>query len=163
MVEITTHPNDAHDAWPSVTYRGREIFDAYCDDKEIEGRIRDQNAGLDIDCQESYLGYIVDEDCFLSGWDCWYEESEECDHCWGETFDPESDDSEECAHCDANGYVESDDSQAFVGCMVKFKFAEDGGVVIVELVSTLGRMVYSDGVLGDMHIKFPSLVDIRLD
>jgi hypothetical protein len=161
MFEITQDPKAAGQHWPDVSYRGHNLFDIYCDDKEIGDLISDQGNGLDIDCQESYLGYIPDEDCFLSGWDCWYDDSNDCDHCWGETVDEDT--GEECTHCDGNGYLESEDSENFKGCMAKFVIDDTGKLCVLEIIQTHGRMVYSDDVLAAMHTRYPSLVDLRLD
>lgn len=73
MVEITrATQEELSQAWPAVTYKGREFFNRFYDAlKHLQTPLMDR-AGFD-ECAEVFVGYLPKQDSFVVGWDAWYE------------------------------------------------------------------------------------------
>jgi len=61
------------DHWPNVLYRGQDVMDLMYDDKtmEIAEDAISYELGEEFEGQESYLGWVPDQDVFIMGFDVW--------------------------------------------------------------------------------------------
>lgn len=132
-----------------LTYRGVEFFESVY----MEGIITAAARALAVTKydQESYLGYLPDEDVFISGWDT--VGSDEYDDDDGNYYSNKKDEAR-------GSYVFLKPTDKFSEDNVKFQDEEIGGDV--------GLSFYTRGYGGvstykSLKKEFPNLVDIRLD
>lgn len=118
-----------------VMYRGNNVFSVLYDEGDI---FEVAEPFIPEDNQESYLGYLADEDRFIVGFDTWPREEAEYDHL---------------------GCYESEDTKVSA---LFFKLTPEGKITSVEPVPGMGPMFY-DGNKEKLEKKYPSLYHIRLD
>lgn len=125
-----------------LTYKGIEFFDSIYMSAIINIAERELNPN-NGDGQESYLGYLPEEDIFISGWDTW-----ENDY-----YDDELDE-----------YRSNGNSSYFIGNVAYIKIDESGNAFIVKIDGCAGDMMYGrNGSLEHLKAKHKNLIDIRLD
>ncbi len=167
-IELTQAPHEpsgkkkqfdrlVNNAWhKGVMYNGENVFSIFYEGdgavgdlaKFLEKELKEDNEGYhhlaSYESQESYLGYIPTEDLFVMGFDTFAEEVNQFHNTWDE--DDDSDETE----------------QTEVPCMMFVKIVNGGPE---------DWRVWRDGPLGAMyphgrsqlHSKYPSTVDVRLD
>ena len=126
----------------SLTYNGIEFFDSIYMNLIMELASKVLNPTNEADGQESYLGYLSDEDTFISGWDTW---------------------ESECYYDHDDESVHYSSTPEFEGNLVYIKII-DGKAVVVKIGGCAGDMMYGqNSTLEKVRTKHKNLVDIRLD
>jgi hypothetical protein len=129
-----------NDGWTSkVEYRGENVFElVYGDELRdfLEREMRDyhEDKDRDFDGQESYLGYIPNEDAFVMGWDLWVSENDYY-----------------------GGQEQIEDAENMM-----FFTLEGGGIRDNHVISEGHGHMYPSGYRA-LHAMYPSIVDVRLD
>lgn len=127
-------------AWhKGVEYRGENVFDLVYDSglsDYLEKELREyhEQYDRDFDGQESYLGYIPSEDAFVMGWDLWISERDD--------------------YGDEEQITDAENMVLFT--------VEGGGVRDSRVIGVGSSHMYPAGYKV-LHIKYPSIVDVRLD
>lgn len=147
MKEITTAtPQELHDAWPEVSYRGQAFFDDfYAELERLEARVFQRSDFQDR--QEVYVGYLPETDEFLVGWDAWH-------------------------RGDANVWGDDMDDTDYAGCKVQVFKAKwvSATKLQLELVVADDRLpvglsedIFYRKAYKALRASLPTLVDLRLD
>ncbi len=164
QVELTQVPEDkaakkafdkaVNEAWPEVTYRGENVFKMFYEDeldrhlqKELFEELKEHHDIRSIDGQESYLGYVPEEDFFVMGWDLWAEVKNDW-HNWQEDEDDEYGEEE---------YYQEESIENMMVCKI-----EQGGPEEWYMLDIPAGRMYPNGIKA-LHDKYPGTVDVRLD
>lgn len=131
----------------NLSYKGHKFFDKIY----IEVIIPAAEKALKIDNnngQESYLGYLKDEDTFISGFDTWADDDGD--------YDDDDDDG-------GSNYDGSDNDP--YGSVAYIKVDSNGNARVIKISGDPGDMMYSGprNTHRDLKYRHKDLVDIRLD
>lgn len=121
-----------------LVYNGVEFFNSIYMQKLVVFASEKLNIG-ELG-QECYLGYVPEQDLFISGWDTWEDE------CYDE---------EEQLYANGSG------DKTPEGCVALIKFINDEFIVI-DTLGYGGEKFYKNKYK-QMKEKYPTLIDIRLD
>ena len=126
-----------------LTYKDMEFFESIYMNAIINIAERELNPN-NGEGQESYLGYLPEEDLFISGWDTWENDYD---------YDDEEDE-----------YRSNGNSSDFIGNVAYIKIDESGNAFIVKIDGCAGDMMYGrNGSLEHLKAKHKNLIAIRLD
>lgn len=148
----TGFQQQVREAWTeNLLYKGENVYKTVYGGgiakraEEYLGKYNDSQRIDDFDSQESYLGYVPDDDVFIQGFDTW-------------AADNDSEYPEQRNLDDDGDHYDTEEAETYNTVMYRIK----DGKVGKFFIGGPGRMMYPK-TLRHLHSAYPSIIDIRLD